>query len=212
MIRHALFGLVLPLLLLGVGCGDDDDSGGPLVWNPPDAGIPSRPDASTGRPDASGRVCFPLEALPAEELPRCRAATQQCRTSCMEPGADDCRDTCLAADDYPPLMPPGGDPVSCGDCLFRQSITCIADNGCANEVNAFLCCIVDECAAGGPGCIEMMCADQVGAMFACGAIRAPSCFDETSGAAASCYADSDPPQADGGVPPDAGAPTDGGML
>ena len=192
-----LMSVTLPLLFNVIGCGDDD---GPrqLVWNPPDAGIPPRPDA-TAAVDAASRVCVPLEPLAAESLPRCRASTQVCRLACPAVGGDGCRDACLASDDHPTLMPPGGDPVSCGDCLFQEAFACLSENGCANEVNAFVCCVVEQCASGTPGCIDTECADVAAAAFACGSVRSPACFDEADGAPAACYAEVDPPTGDGGA-------------
>jgi hypothetical protein len=209
------FALILCSIAPLAACGDDD--GGPSTtdedagrtWMPTDAGIPARQDAGPPPDAGESRVCFELPALTG--FPYCTAATRDCVTACPmgDPG-NACRDACWAGDPTPPM----GD-VACGDCVFRQLFACAGDAGCQAEVDAFVCCIVDNCAMStDPMCIENNCTMALQNVYVCTYTADPTCFELTDGYVGMCYAESDP---DGGVPMpdagggDAGTASDGGL-
>ena len=205
-------------LLLLAGCQEGDP--GMQRWEPRDSGVwqPLTGFDASAMPPPPPTCDYVLPPVPTEALPRCTSDTAGCVAACElgEPG-NTCRNACLAAD----TTPPGGDgaPGSCTDCVFQQVFACVADNGCAAEVQSFYCCLIDRCSAGDDECAGTMCAEQVNTMFICGGMNAPGCFDflEPSWAGA-CFADAPPPMdagvSDAGAPdagaPDAGAP-DGGV-
>lgn len=181
------------LVCAASACDDDasasDDAG--RVWNPRDAGIPPRVDAGTDSDGGGYRVCYALPEV--AEFPRCRAVTSACVDACpMDDTADACHQACWTSDTYP--RSGGSDDIGCIDCVFRQVLRCINDVGCDAEIAAYLCCIIDNCSAPGsaPDCADTMCVDENQAMFTCGYVRDPTCFDLTDGYIGMCYSEEDP--------------------
>ncbi len=212
MVSVTVFALVL------AGCEGEPETGGEsAAWMPADAAIPPRPDASyeedTGTdPD---RVCYEAQPLPEAALPRCTASTRDCVDACGDgPEAEACRNACWSTDTTPRYTEGGAD-VGCNDCIFAQLIYCLDRDGCADQVAAFYCCIVDQCSAGGEGCVEEQCGAEISALFSCGGMVAPECFRLTDGDIGECYADVDPPMTAGDATTDAamadaGVDADGG--
>jgi hypothetical protein len=172
--------IALLVVIAGVACeagADDADAG--ILLEYADAGIPPRPDAP---PDAGVEVCFEVPPMPADQLPRCTKATQDCINACA--GADGCRDACIAQDTFP-AAPDGQD---CGDCSFRQIFSCLDRDGCHPETAGALCCLVN--CAGDNACIQSECSDDITNLIGCGIGVAPHCFDDNNGDPSVCYADS----------------------
>ena len=177
------------------GEGEGETAGQPLVYT--DAGIPDRPDAP---PDGGVDVCYPVAPVPDADLPRCLAATRDCIAACpADATADACHNACWANDPTPATA--AG--TNCSGCVFAQLLACVDTHGCHDAVSTYLCCVVDACAGGAPGC-DQQCANDANAMFQCGFVQSPQCFDLTGGDIGRCYAATDPP------PPDAGPAADGG--
>ncbi|HJL19411.1 MAG TPA: hypothetical protein RMH99_27340 [Sandaracinaceae bacterium LLY-WYZ-13_1] len=131
------------ITLMDSGSGDGDDAG--MMMGDPDSGPMTDPDSGS-----MTRECeMNLDPFPAALGPRCSADTQTCLEACAD-GA--CINTCLMNDDTPPEMS-GSVSVDCAFCIQYNQFYCLEQNGSADQVHAFNCCIEDN------SCMNQACVD-----------------------------------------------------
>jgi len=204
------FALVLVASSLAA-CGDDDDTGGPIIMIDAGTDLGTLPvDMGPPPPVDMGSACMPADImpLPAAALPRCTAETGAAVVACGLPtsmAAATCIQNALDADTTAALMTMEGN-VDCGTCFNLQQLACFYENGCNTQFDQFFCCLRDN------GCMNPnscpACMAQFGAVQSC-AGRVAECFDASSGYPAECFA-APAPVMDAGAP-DAGTPdTDAG--
>lgn len=169
------------------GDGDGDsaagDGDGDSVWMPRDAG-PRGGDAVL-RGDYTEQCTLLLSFRDSEALPVCSEDTRGCVESC-DPNMDGCTDACIDAD-----ASANGDGLDCSGCVFTGLFQCFADQGCATEVNNFLCCYEQECLGGAPDCGERVCGERLTGAIQCGLQRATGCLDPLGEGSSDCFPDAD---------------------